>query len=158
MGVDWLQLDLEAVSSWPLSAWQWNFGFRKRWAISRPAVCLSVPRDGLCSSSLAEVRSLHSRTVAFLSPVSSKFRLMAVLVLWMPGNLVWVVLVSISVTTQSSPQTPAVSPKQRFEHNILTRSGFVVESSAVLNYFTPEYVYCDEGKSWTRASDFYPNP
>jgi len=50
MGVDWLQLDLEAVSGWPLSAWQWNFGFRKRWPISRSAVCMSVPRDGLCSS------------------------------------------------------------------------------------------------------------
>jgi len=63
----------------------------------------------------------------------------------MAGNLVWAVLVSISVTTQSSPQTPATSPKQCFEHYILTRSGFVVESSAVLNYFTPEYVYCDGG-------------
>jgi hypothetical protein len=77
----------------------------------------------------------------------------------MAGNLVWVVLVSISLTTQSSPpQTSATSPTEHFEHYILTRSGFVVESSAVLNYFTPEYVYCDGGKSWTCASDFYPNP
>jgi hypothetical protein len=50
------------------------------------------------------------------------------------------------------------SPEQRYEQYMLTRSGFVVESSALLNYFTPVYVYCDRVKAWVCASDFHPKP